>query len=202
MMHSVQHKIRFSSDDPSAGFEVFVIQQKPTSYSDFQNRLLNTYVGPNASFKYDFNFNEKNYFVFRSIDQKGKYSNLTDVYEVEFKENSGFAYPEVRIFNIEEENKKTALEKQKSLTNNSKTGKKFLYVCPSLGQRSMYLKYVETEDLLDSAFDLKDFSLGTAEETIFRPDRKFKIRIKSKKTGKKVDFNVRFRHENKKIITK
>jgi len=106
------------------------------------------------------------------------------------------------VFNIEEENKKTALEKQKSLTNNSKTAKKYLYVRPSLEQREMYLKYEETQFDLDSAFDLKDFSLGTSDETIFRADRKFKIRIKSKKTGKKIDFNVRFNHKHEKIITK
>ena len=197
-----KNKIRFSSDDNSAAFEVYALQEKPKSYGDFKDRLLNTYMGPNTSFTYDFNFNEKNYFVFRAIDQKGKYSNLTDVYEVEFKENSGFSYPEVRVFNIEEENKKTALEKQKSLTNNSKTAKKYLYVRPSLEQREMYLKYEETQSDLDSAFDLKDFSLGTSDETVFRADRKFKIRIKSKKTGKKIDFNVRFNHKHEKIITK
>jgi hypothetical protein len=197
-----KNKIRFSSDDASAAFEVYALQTKPTSYTDFKDRLLNTYLGPNTSFKYHFNFNEKNYFVFRAIDQKGKYSNLTDVYEIEFKENSGVSYPEVRIFNIEEENKKMFLEKQKALTKNTITAKKFLYVRPSLDQRDVTMKYQTEPDDLDSAFDLKDFSIGTSEQSVFRPDRKFKIRLKSKKTGKKIDFNIRFNHKHEKIIIK
>ena len=197
-----KNKIRFSSDEISEFFEVYKMRKKPTSYSDFKDKMFTKLGGPNASFKYTFDFNEKNYFVFRSVDQRGKYSNLTDVYEIQFKENSGVSFPEVRIFNIEEENKKDLLQKQKSLTNNTKTGKKFIYVKPSYNQRVMYQKYEDTQVELESAYDLEDFSLGWTEQTVFRPDRKFKIRLKSKKTGKKIDFNVRFTRKHEKIITK
>ena len=196
------NKIRFSSDENTEFFEVYRSLKKPTSYADFKDKRWNTFGGPNASYEYLFDFNQKNYFVFRSVDQRGKYSNLTDVYEVQFKENSGISFPEVRIFNIEEENEKIALEQQKSLTNNTKTGKKYLYIKPSYNQRVMYQKYEQTQEELDSAYDLEDFSLGWTEQTVFRPDRKFKIRLKSKKTGKKIDFNVRFTRKHEKIITK
>ena len=66
----------------------------------------------------------------------------------------------------------------------------------------MYQKYEDTQVELESAYDLEDFSLGWTEQTVFRPDRKFKIRLKSKKTGKKIDFNVRFTRKHEKIITK
>ena len=143
------------------------------------------------------NFNQKYYFTFRAIDYHGKFSNPTDAYEVEIKEEDGFTYPVVRIFDIEEETKADLLKEKEKTTNFSTSGKKFIHIKPAYHQWIMKEKYDEEE--YDSAFDIPDFEIGEAEESVFRKDRKFKIRLTSKKTGRKIDLNLKFKQRQEKL---
>ena len=51
---------------------------------------------------------------------------------------------------------------------------------------------------LGSASEIESVPLGTQEETTW--GKKFKIRIKSKNTGKQIDLNVSFKHKHVKDI--
>jgi hypothetical protein len=190
-------KIFFKSDEPSLYMQMFHTIEKPKTYSDFQNSIKQLLNGPNNSAKITLNFNQKNYFTFRAIDQHGKFSNPTDVYEVEIKEENGMSFPVIRVMNLEEETKKTnELEREKN-QKFSITGKRFIHIKPAYQQWIMKEKY-ESLDFA-SAFDISDFSIGEAEQSVFQKNRKFKIRLTSKKTGRKVDLNVRFVQRQEKI---
>jgi hypothetical protein len=188
------YTINFSSDEPAKEFQIFRTKTKPIIYPHFANSLYEIVPGPNGSTKIRLNYNEKNYFVFRTVDNHGKFSNPTDVYEVEIKEDSGISYPVIRVFNLNVENTKTAKEKHVF----SLAGRKFIYLKPTFEQWEMSEKYNEAD--YNSAFEIPDFSLGTSNESVFQENRKFKIRLTSKKTNRKIDINVSCKQKNKKVI--
>jgi len=191
------NEVFFKSDEPSQYLQIFQSTVKPTNYSYFKDSEKQLLNGPNNSVRMNLNFNQKYYFVFRAIDFHGKFSNPTDVYEVEIKEEDGMWFPVFRVFNIEEENKLGYVSKQKQNTNFSITGKKFIHIKPSYHQWMMKEKYDEED--YDSASDIPDFSIGEAEQSVFQENRKFKIRLTSKKTGRKIDLNVRFKQRQEKL---
>ena len=128
------------------------------------------------------------------MDNHGKFSNPTDVYEVEIKEDSGISYPVIRVFNLVAENAKTSKTKHVF----SLAGRKFIYLKPAFEQWEMTEKYAEAD--YNSAFDIPDFGIGTSKESVFQENRKFKIRLTSKKTNRKIDINVSCKQKNKKVI--
>ena len=181
--------ILFKSDEPSEYLEMFHSTQKPTSYYDFATSDRNLLTGPNNSAKIKLNFNQKNYFTFRAIDFHGKFSNPTDVYEVEIKEENGMSFPIFRVLNLEDEAKKKIESFETMIENFTMKGKRFLHIKPTYNQWTMAEKY--DPDDFDSPFDIPNFSIGDAEESVFREDRKFKFRLTSKKTGRKIDINLK-----------
>lgn len=193
----MSQEILFKSDEPSQFLQMFHSIHKPISYDDLTNSDRNLLNGPNNSAKIKLNFNQKNYFAFRSIDFHGKFSNPTDVYEVEIKEENGMSFPVFRVLNLEEEAKKNAEKLEKQVESFALKGKRFLYIKPTFNQWVMAEKY-DTEDYT-SPFDIPDFSIGEAEESVFREDRKFKFRLTSKKTGRKIDINVQCKVSQEKI---
>ena len=192
-------KILFKSDEPSQFMQVFGLTTKPTSYEDFADSQLSLEHGPNPSLKLQLDYNKKYYFTFRAIDFHGKFSNPTDVYEVEIKHESGMSFPIMRAFKPHEENKRDQEKRQKQ-EKHSLTGKRFIYIKPCYQQWIMKEKYEEADFYPLSAFDLKDFSLGDAAESVFQENKKFKMRLKSKKTGRIIDINFQCKHKEEKII--
>lgn len=199
---SIEREIFFKSDEPADFFEIFRIKRKPTSYSDFKENLMEVVDGPNGSTILKLNFNEKNYFTFRAIDNHGNYSNLTEIYEVELKENLGLSYPTIRVFNLEEETEKDFLKKQEETSPFSISGKRFVLIKPAHEQTEAVPPDEEGEEEVEqiSAVDVKNFTLGIQEKSVFQANRKFKIRIKSKKTGRAIDINLQCKHKHGKIL--
>ena len=125
--------------------------------------------------------------MFRSIDIHGHYSYPSEIYEVELIDDSGAVYPRVRVVDpTDMQSRKTS---QKNL-------KRFLQIKPQLSQRLFNVN--ETFAPLDqdenaSAPVADTIALGYKEEKIW--DRKFKVRLTSKKSGKKIDLNIIFKKE-------
>mgnify|MGYP003149720057 CR=1 FL=1 len=190
-------KIFFNSDEPSELLEIYKTKVKPINYSSFRNHLFRTFDGPNSSAIVSLDFNEKNYFTFRSVDLHGNYSNLSEIYEVELKENSGFVYPNIRVFNLEQETLKDEAELKEQISPFSETGKRFIMIKPSHHQ-----VHPPEEPEGDSALEVVNFTLGDAEKSVFQKNRKFKIRIKSKKTGRAIDLNIQCKHLHDKMLIK
>ncbi len=81
---SVDGKIEFSSDDTISNYEVFRLEERPTSYSDFlPHPTMPIAQGSFAIFDDHIFPNKKYYYTFRSVDLHGHFSNPSSVYEVE-----------------------------------------------------------------------------------------------------------------------
>ena len=96
-----------------------------------------------------------------------------------------FAIPKISIYDMKTKKKRNA----------TKTMQRFLKVSPSYNMK------VVNEDTYD--LDTSNApELGIAKDTLFagsdQESRKFKVRLTSKSTGKKIDVNVRFdqKHTN------
>ena len=195
-------KIVFESEDPPAAYQIFRIDpdpetgntKKPSSYQDFSENLrysieLDPGDSANASFVESIEYNKKYYYTFRTIDIHDNLSNPSPVYEVELvsDENKRNVFPSIRVINFEDIIKSTP----------EKSFKRYLHLEPALDQ------FAIEEETYDSALDQFP-EIGTKEKKLFQSNteklekepNRFKIRLTSKKTGRKVDINIRFVHEH------
>ena len=191
--------IRFKSDDPSSAFEVFRITRKPKSYLDFRGALratVHTDVSAEtiqkasaASYIERLKPNVKYYYMFRAIDIHGYLSNPTPVYEVELVDNAGNTFPIVKAIEF---------EPMIPYTNNKKM-KKYLHIMPTILQSALN---EERTGLIDDAGERAETAhvagnnifIGKAEEDVW--NKRFKIRLTSKQTGRKIDLNVGFSYKH------
>ena len=192
--------IEYKSDDQARVFEVFRTEQKPERYSDFRGKKIKQVqtdlfdnpakAATAGAFIDDIEPNIKYYYTFRTIDNHGNTSNPTPIYEVEMLD-TGLA--PVLISNI------VPLKKQKDPPQSlSKSAKRYIYIKLAPEQTEIN---ESRSDLLDDlgnpvqtipANILNDGpELGNAKETVW--GNKYKIRLTSKKTGKKLDFKIRFK---------
>ena len=183
--------LRFSSDEPVAVFEVFRTTKAPYSYEDFKNKRTKQllFEPPEflSSFVDDVEPNKKYYYTFRAIDGHSWISNPTPVMQVELVENDGATYllQEEYQFPNPEDNLTT-----------TKNVKKYLYIEPAQAQIAIDYSRMEL-DLGDSAYNMPDGevpALGVQNETLV--NKKFKVRIKSKNTGKVFDINFVFNQDH------
>ena len=149
--------------------------------------------------------NKKYYYTFRTVDKNGKFSNPTPVYEIEIIDDKGTIYPVIDIVDFDIENNLQA----------TKNMRKYMFIAPTLEQTE--LNFSEAEGIEATAATAGTFlktntsqpKLGVSEKVIFQEKYKdgvlqgepareyFKVRLTSKKTGKKADINLRFRINHK-----
>ena len=189
--------IEFKSDDPVHTFQVFRTTVPPGIYSDFEGHQLaefTEYLMPDvpttlASYLDSVVPNTKYYYCFRSIDVHENLSNPTEVYEVEIVDNNGQIYPIIKLYESCKDTKDQSF---------IKTGKRFIYIAPSTRHTDLD-DDVTTNTALDNSLPISE---GTAPEgnILGAPGVKkvwgeiFKVRVTSKKTGRKVDFNLIFKN--------
>ena len=173
--------IRFKSDDPVSRFEIYKMTVPPMSYQDFSDRLLaivSTNGATSTSFVDDVEPNTKYYYTFRSIDIHGNRSNPTDVYVAELVKFEGMIFFNSRVYNFEDisyDNVKV-----------SRDFRRYLKINPNLIQSLINYDQSLPEGAT-SAFDAASISLGQAGEPVW--DKRFKMRVTSKNSGKKFDIN-------------
>ena len=187
--------IEFGSDNASDSYEIYRTTTHPKSYTDFSGMLLTTLsttidektkikaIG--SSFIESLEPNIKYYYMFRSIDIHGHFSNPTSVFEVELINNGGEIVPSIRVVDLDEEGVKDS----------SKPLKSSLQVVPRISQA---LVNESESGLTDATANVQSSSskpiLGTEEEAIW--GKTFKIRLTSRDTKRKIDFNVTFGTEH------
>ena len=198
----------FSSDYFSGRYEIFRLDRKPTSINDFgdnfltevdqttevlfkntENQVSSTQSGGgyiytqqdnNASYEDIILPNKKYYYLFRSLSYHGTPSNPTPIYEVEIRQDSDNSYVNVNEYKIPKvEN-----------TQCTKPAKRIIKITPNFEQLIFGEHY---DDIFNAINDI-----GILDDHIIKGDRqsgwkKFKIRITSKHTGKKMDINLTFK---------
>ena len=167
---SLDGKVEFGSDDVIKNFQVFRVEEKPKAYSDFQLHPSKPFIfGGSGTLEEKILPNTKYYYTFRAIDSHGHVSNPTPVYEVELINEKGAIKPLIRTVSFE--------QKKENLT--IKECQKYIYIKPSTKQM-----YFSDQPDVDSVFTTADNS-GIKK-------KKYKMRITSKGSGKKIDVNFSY----------
>ena len=204
-------KIEFKSDDPSVKFDIFRLDFRPVTYDDFQfadytqvetTGFKNPYKKASSAALEDFlEPNKKYYYTFRSVDVHGKVSNPSPVYEIEISYDGASAFLLTNIISLN--------SKKPVPQSSTKKMKKFLRIKPAYNQTILNQKasgivdsqgnpnpdWFPTDDNVQQNPN-KQIKLGDEQNSLW--GQTFKIRLTSKKTGKKIDLNVNFK--TKKVI--
>ena len=176
-------KVNFGYDMQDGKFEVYRTTEKPTSLQDFADfKILdvkNKHSSTSVVFKDPVMPNKKYYYMFRAVNIIGTPSNPSPIFEVELIKDAQSSKTISKVISLEKE---TVLHDKKF--------KNLLQILPAFQQRVFD---DETEMVTNlETFDKKinDLSLGVATDKVW--GKKFKIRVKSKDTGKIIDLNVKF----------
>jgi len=169
----------FQSDEPSEFFEIYRLPFKPVSYLDFVNSPLTkvpTLGTSGASIIDTITQNRKYYYTARSIDYHGNISNPTVIYEVEILNDNGLIIPYINVVDFYNVDEKKAF---------ARNIKRFLQLAPAA-------RHIAIDE---ESINSQSIKLGSDEINVW--DQKYKIRITSKKTGKKVDLYATFKYKKK-----
>ena len=136
--------------------------------------------------------NTKYYYIFRSIDIHGHISYPSAVYEVELVNDAGAIYPLIEVVEFEPE----------IISMPAKPMKKYIHIVPALAQALVNPEKSKLMDEYGQPIDSAllsngNIELGFQESPIW--GKKFKIRLTSRQTGRKIDLNLRF--DQKHVIT-
>jgi hypothetical protein len=175
--------------------EVYRTTTKPTSYRSFTGALRKTIDlrQPNGDIPTDHLFvervreNTKYYYAFRALNENGVAGQLSPVFEAELINDGGYVYGAFEQFS--EEDLAVPPPKEPLLG-----FKKLLNIIPNI--QHLQLDTSTATFASSSISQLGAVNLGTqAEDTLWDAQKYYKIRLTSKKTGKKIDLNVSFKKE-------
>ena len=186
--------IDFESISQQRYVEVYRLSEMPNGFEDFENNLISTidlqikdsnFTLPNTIMYDMIKTNQKYYYVFRVLNENFIPGHLSEIYEAELIDDGGYIYSNFNIF-FEED------FKEDIFVNPSIALKKLLQLQPNMSQITFNDSIVDYDST--AALQLNNMSLGNADSLIW--DKTFKIRLTSKKTGKKIDLNVTYKYEH------
>jgi hypothetical protein len=170
-------KILFECAKDMKRVDVFRTTTPPRRYSDFADNFYRSVpFEESTSTEYldTLEFNTKYYYTFRGVDVHDNISNPTSVYQIEIVNNDGAIYSIVRTYDMRE----TQIEHTFN-----KSFKKYISINPSF---------------LFTSIDKNDEGkIITGDNRTGLWGEKFKIRVKSKESGRCFDINLTF---NKKTL--
>ena len=200
-------KVLYKTDSLPESFEVFVIDFEPRQYSDFA--MGESYRIPSAGktglFRMNVEPNKYYYYTFRTHDSGG-FSNPTEVFKVRMVSYQNGIFMDMNVYDMQQEPEKFSLQFERFLhikPNFMQATVNFSRVLDSIDidsfpnrvREALQLKQnkISTIEFQASAPEIDMISLGNVEKPEDRVwDKKFKVRVKSKKTGKSVDLNISF----------
>jgi hypothetical protein len=181
-MRAAGAKVSFRSDDPVDAYEIFRLQTKPESYQSFAGNavFLNPSRGVPGSILDSVVPNTKYYYCARAIDVHGNRSNPTHIYELEIVDNNGQVFLKQGVIRYE------VLK-----PDFTKPARRFVYIEPAFRQ----IIFPDGTITGPAAVDTPPLSSILGDTNIDKVwGKTFKVRIKSKQTGRKVDLNLTFKN--------
>lgn len=182
--------ILFKGDDVLERVDIFRVENKLSEYKDAPNdsTFFLDYAESNESNSTSYvdtiQPNKDYYYFFRAADIHGKMSNPTRVYKVRMISDVNTApYLKVELFNFEKPEKLM----------DSKTFQKYILLEANSTQNVVSYPDLTTDidgGALGNA-ETQVVNLGKESNSIF--GKKYKLRITSKQTGRKIDVNVTFK---------
>ena len=168
--------------------EIYRIEEKPRSLSDFDGNLLTTKSMKIPSQEGVFDTlvcldkvspNKKYFYLFRVVNEAGNGGLNSNIIEAELVSDGGYKFANFEAY-FENE------LQQKALSRTIKSFKKLLHISPSIDNLIVDDSAVDYSDLAQN--QVSNISYGSSNDSVW--GRKFKIRLTSKKTGKKIDINI------------
>jgi hypothetical protein len=136
-------------------------------------------VATSVSFVDNISPNTKYYYTFRSIDVHGNRSNPTEVFVIELVQLEGMIFFNQSIYEFgSEEYNNVKIEK---------AFKRYFQINPNLIQSLIDYEKTFPDNDTSSALKATSVSVGRADTSVW--DKRFKLRITSKNSGKKFDIN-------------
>jgi hypothetical protein len=167
--------------------QIYKTIHRPTVYSDFSGFLVNTItldkqdmfsitdeIIPNVTY----------FYMFRTLNEHNIPSNPTEVFKITLKDEDGLVYLQKEKIKLE----KVVLE------NHFKNMKKYIQIIPSMEQTIIANDMEELEKYILEKHDSKTIKLGTSSDRVW--NKKFKMRIRSKNSGKVLEFYFKFKYNN------
>jgi len=187
-------KVLFSSDDLVEKVEVYRTSFPPASYSDFAGKKIREIKINENYISYCFDdlisTNKDYYYTFRSVDVHGNISNPTPVIHYVLKKDSEFLFPMIKPYEF---------KKEKSFSYFSEF-QKYIQIKPSYDNLELPFESMEENGSVDELSLSDNQTASPMGENVPEPlwGKDFKLRITSKRSGKKVDVNFSFNKRNKK----
>jgi hypothetical protein len=170
--------LTFFNDDSTKVYEIYRTPVAPDNVNSFEDKLWRR-VTEHAVL--DAVQSDKTYYyMFRTIDNHGNISNPSSPFEVTL---IGGVSPYILVNDYEYPSVADALR------SSTKKFKRFLRLRPALQQ--LMLNADSTLQRKSSSLDVNKVSVGVANQGQVW-GKKYKIRIISKETGKKIDFNIKY----------
>tara|TARA_B100000674_G_scaffold494804_1_gene520242 strand:- start:44 stop:2317 length:2274 start_codon:yes stop_codon:yes gene_type:complete len=168
--------LEFRDDDISKVYEIFRTTVAPDSVMSFQNSLWRRVT--ESSVIDNVIADQTYYYMFRTIDAHGNISNPSPALEVTLV--GGFSpYLIVNEYDYEQ-----AAQKNKSKT---KEMRRFLRIRPTVAQLMARQEF----EGMNSSRDVESPRLSVVDDgTVWT--EKFKVRLTSKETGRKIDYNIEY----------
>jgi hypothetical protein len=184
-------EISFKNDDVPKSYTMFRMENKPLSYKDFSEddtALFDDFFQGQTSLVDNIMPNKDYYYTFRTTDIHGKISNPTIVYQIRIvSELNSAPYLTVSTFDPREERQKMANEK----LSNTKTFQKYLLLGLNSSENNITYPNLEVNDDDQAVGDYLSQPVAV-DSSVF--GKKYKLRITSKQTGRKIDINVNFKN--------
>ena len=181
----------FSHRSATGNFEVYRIDFKPTTYQDFSDGYLGVYSNTDidlhdkelhASFVDYVKHDKVYYYMFRSLSHHQKAGKPSMVFECELVQDADEVILKHKAYDLYE---------AEETYDSNKAYRKFIQIQPSL-KHVVFKEHYDWNS--DNRFIGEDTTTGN--DSLWDYDSTneyFKLRIKSKKTGKKFDLNIRFK---------
>jgi len=174
--------------------EVYRMNTKPSSMGDFSQhlhsridlRLPNTKDVDNiANFVDTIPTNKTFYYLFRILNEHRIPSHISEIYETTLVNDGSYKYATFNTLFQED-------LQEDLFTEPTKAFKKLMHLRPNAAQLTFATADVDFGE--SAATQVGELAVGTADDLIW--GKTFKIRLTSKKTGKKIDLNITYNLEN------